>query len=122
MNPICPYCNTQSELVMGNVVHPHRPDLNSIYFYLCEPCNAYVGTHKGSTTSLGTVANAELRAKRTQLHHLFDPLWQDGTMTRQEAYRWLADRMGIKKKQCHIGIFDIRACIEAIDILKENLS
>ena len=121
MNPHCPYCERQSELVTGNIVYQHRPDLKGIYFYLCKPCYAYVGVHPGTTTSLGNLADGELRAKRVDVHRLFDPLWKDKTMSRQAAYRWLSLQMGIKKKRCHIGLFTTELCDQAIAILKENL-
>lgn len=43
---ICPYCGSKTEYVDGTVIYPHRPDLANRKFYICRPCNAYVGCHK----------------------------------------------------------------------------
>lgn len=34
-------------------------------------------------------------------------------MERKEAYKWLADAMGIDCKDCHIGMFSEEQCREA---------
>ncbi len=61
---ICPYFHEPAELAYGTEVYPHRPDLQAKQFWLCGPCDAYVGCHKNSDTPLGRLANAELRASQ----------------------------------------------------------
>jgi hypothetical protein len=51
-----------------------------------------------------------LRRAKKKAHEEFDPLWQEGWMTRNEAYRRLAKVMGIPLKKCHIGMFNIEKC------------
>lgn len=51
-----------------------------------------------------------LAYSRMAAHAAFDPIWKDGHMLRSEAYRWLADRLGITKGECHIVNFDDRTC------------
>lgn len=66
--PICPYCNKAAELVDGTAVYPHRSDLAHKRFWLCKPCDAWVGTHRDSKKHLplGRLADKELReAKRS---------------------------------------------------------
>ena len=121
MSPTCPYCKAKSELVTGDKVYLHRPDLATVYFYQCKPCDAHVGVHVGTKTSLGRLANSELRSKRVDVHRLLDPYWQSGLMSRQAAYHRLAGLMGTSKKACHIGLFDTEACDKAIEVLKENM-
>lgn len=60
----CPYCG-------GKVLFSKTSDIiygkNYSAIYYCEhypKCDAYVGTHKGTTKSLGRLANKELREKR----------------------------------------------------------
>lgn len=108
----CDYCNTATRLAKGNEIYPHRPDLASLNFYLCDSCGAYVGCHKNGDGKrpLGRVANAELRKAKSKAHAAFDPLWKSGGMTRGAAYTALAKSMGIYKEQCHIGMFDIEQC------------
>lgn len=116
---ICPYCAQQAELVTGETLYPHRPDLAKRRFWLCLPCNAYVGVHPNSKDApLGTLANAELRARRSAAHAAFDPLWRQGKRTRKGAYAWLAHRLGIPVKDCHIGMFDLETCNLVIEHAK----
>lgn len=120
--PYCPYCNAAAELVGGAVIYPHRPDLHYLKFWLCAPCQAYVGCHDSGKgrTPLGTLANAELRAARSRAHAVFDPIWRSRKRTREGAYAWLAHRMGIEKKDAHIGMFGLEQCHMVIELAKTH--
>ena len=121
----CPYCKQPAQLVGGDVIYPHRPELAGLKFHHCAPCSAYVGCHKAGawtydttgrkvvsdgTLPLGRLANAELRKAKQQAHAAFDPLWQSGRYNRRVAYAWLAKELGIRVDQCHIAEFDVRQC------------
>jgi len=84
--------------------------------YLCRTCDAYVGVHKGTDRPLGRLADAELRHWRKVAHASFDPLWQLGTFLgrRGDAYRWLAEQMGLPEEKTHIGMFDVSQCQQVI--------
>ena len=118
---ICPYCECFAEIQLGKKVYPHRPDLAGKRFWMCEPCGAYVGCHPNSARPLGRLANAELRAAKMRAHSIFDPLWRNGSRNRTEAYQWLAGKLGIKVKHCHIGMFDIETCRKVIDVCHEEM-
>lgn len=107
---ICSYCNNEAELVSGDTIYPHRPDLHHLRFWQCAPCDAYVGCHKGTERPLGRLANTELRQAKMAAHAVFDPLWKSGPMTRNTAYQWLSDQLGIPRADCHIGMFDLDRC------------
>ena len=115
----CPYCARASELVKGSAIYPHRADLWQNNFYLCSPCSAWVGCHRGSLKPLGRLANAELRKAKNAAHAAFDRLWQakirrDGCAKRQArgaGYTWLAEQMGIAREDCHIGMMDVAQCL-----------
>lgn len=113
----CPYCGKEAEFVGGVTLYPRRKDLHHLNFWLCEPCDAYVGCHaenpslgEDGTRPLGRLANAALRAAKQRAHAAFDPIWKTGLMTRLKAYRWLARELGIEDEACHIGEFDIAQC------------
>ncbi len=106
----CPYCGRPAVLVTGREVYPHRPDLAHKYLWTCEPCDARVGTHKGTKEPLGRLANAELRRAKMDAHAALDPLWRSGELTRSQAYEWLAGALGINSEECHIGMFDLEQC------------
>ena len=112
---LCPYCRDWAHLVRGDRIYPSRADLADLWFYLCSPCDAYVGCHSDSTRPKGRLANAELRQARVDAHAAFDPLWKSGDMRRGDAYRWLAGQLGIPRKKCHIGNFDVARCRRVVE-------
>jgi hypothetical protein len=114
MNPVCHYCGKVSEKVQGDVIYPHRTDLASKTFYRCKPCDAYVGCHPGTDKPLGRLADAQLRRCKSLVHLHFDNIWKSEKMSRSQAYTWLAQELGIKVEECHIGIFDMPMCQKAI--------
>lgn len=117
--PICPYCNKPAKLVTGAAIYPHRKDLHHLKYWQCEPCGAYVGTHKDSKKNapLGRLANAELRKAKCAAHAAFDPLWKERVFeSRRAAYKWLAEKLGIESKRCHIGMFDVAMCHAVVKV------
>mgnify|MGYP003655949060 CR=1 FL=1 len=117
----CDYCDKPAEETTGAVIYPKLPKLAHLKLYACFACGAYVGTHKNSGHPLGRLANKELRIAKMQAHKSFDILWSDNHMTRDEAYKYLAKSMGIKKQNCHIGMFNENQCQQAINIAKAKL-
>jgi len=111
---ICPYCNQSAELKDSSVIYGKSYGL----IYICFPCNAYVGTHRGTNTPLGTLANSELRKLRKQCHSIFDIKWKSGKMSRFEAYVWLSKQLKIDINQCHIGMFDVDQCKKVMEVLQ----
>jgi hypothetical protein len=128
--PVCPYCDQHAELVTGNALYPHRPDLFGLEFWHCDDCDAYVGCHKAGawtyiggrkvvsdgTLPLGRLADAELRQAKQDAHAAFDPIWKSRGMTRRQAYEWLAKSLGISFVNCHIGMFDVDGCRAVVAI------
>jgi hypothetical protein len=73
-------------------------------------------------TPLGDLANAPLREARMAAHAAFDPLWKTGQKRRGSAYAWLAEQLGIDRRDTHIGMFDEATCarvVAAVQALKE---
>lgn len=120
--PICPYCGRDGRLVKGLEVYPHRPDLATKKFWLCEPCFAFVGVHDNSKNSApyGTMAKPALRRLRSRVHAMFDPIWKRGHMSRKTAYIMLARALEIDVKDCHIGQFNKEQCLMVIRICEDN--
>lgn len=116
-------CGERASLVRGAEVYPHRRDLAHLYFWKCS-CGRFVGCHKGTTRPLGRPADAETRRARSAAHAAFDPLWRDPERrrfkTRRQAYRWLAEALGIDEDDCHMGEMsaeNARRVIDAVDAL-----
>ena len=118
----CPYCDKKAELVTGKEIYPHRFDLYGKFFWLCRDCDAYVGCHpvsrqnKCSSNPLGRLANAELRKSKIKAHSAFDPIWRCGEKSRSEAYKWLAESLGVSRQNCHIGMFDVDMCNRVVEV------
>ena len=114
-NPICPYCGRKSYPVKGTIIYPSKLGLHKKWYWLCKPCDAYVGCHNKSKTPLGRLADKTLRVKKSRAHEYFDPLWQSKHLTRTEAYKALAQHLGITECECHIGKFSGSQCEETVD-------
>lgn len=108
--PTCPECGNPGRLVDSSIVYGRS--YGPIWYCDCCKGATYVGCHKGTNEPLGTMATARLRYYRKRAHAAFDPLWKNKTakMDRDEAYWWLASRMGLEKDECHIAMFDEEQC------------
>lgn len=119
---ICTYCNQPARLVTGDKVYPHLPTLFVRRYWMCAPCKAWVGVHKNSPDApMGTIANRELRMARMNAHQAFDRLWKKHGMPRTMAYAILSGMMGIRKKDCHIGFFNIEQCERVVAICSAKI-
>lgn len=124
--PICPYCAGSTALITGRDLYERRPDLAAKWFYICAPCEAWVGCHTGTRRPLGSPANAELRRARSLLHNLrLDPIWKGAIQSvgydpedrraaaiitrtaRSRVYAWLSHTMGT---EVHAGQFTLEEC------------
>ena len=121
--PICSYCGAAATLVTGARLYAHRPELAGRSFWECAACQAWVGCHtpRGDDDPdcprpLGTLADASLRRWRNSAHALFDPIWRSGSMSRGQAYTWLAEEMGLPRVQCFIGGFSEAQCKAVVEI------
>lgn len=118
---ICPYCNTEMQFMTSKEFYGTDYGTN---IYVCRPCDARVGTHGKSKTSLGTPANAQLRNLRKTAHYYFDRLWRTSVngrerMNRGKAYVKLQQLMNMTPKEAHIGNFNEEQCRECIEKLKD---
>lgn len=115
VNIKCPYCHSVAiPRPAAEIYHdPKRTD----FLYVCSnypSCNAYVGMNMKTREPLGPLANGDLRNLRIRTHRTFDRLWQSGLMSRNNAYRWMADYLCIPLQQAHIGLLSEYCCNELI--------
>lgn len=96
------------------------------HFYICPVfyCDMRVGAHPDGTPK-GKPADEETRKARIEAHTWFDrfynrALHKSDTLTRDEAYAFLAAAMGIKKKDCHIANFNRDECARVVEICKPS--
>jgi hypothetical protein len=115
---ICPYCKSPSALI--NSIEVYGKDFGLMY--ICKPCEAYVGCHKGTENALGRLANPDLRKWKIEAHKYFDMLWKKEFMTRTEAYKWLSEWLEIPAEYTHIGMFDIKTLKKVIEYSKQRMN
>jgi len=119
----CPYCKAATKLVDSIAVYRESYGL----IWLCSPCRAWVGVHRGSEDGrpLGTPANSTLRNLRKWVHAVFDPYWKSLVAqglskgkARKRAYQRLAEGLGIDASDCHVGMFDEERCEDALKVCR----
>lgn len=111
---VCPYCKGETEFIDSSVIYGKSYGM----IYLCRPCDAYCGVHKGTDKALGRLANKELRYWKKEAHKHFDRIWKEKHMKRKEAYQWLSDELGIASEYTHIGMFSIVTCKRVVELAK----
>lgn len=122
MNVVCQYCGRPAVLVTGQIIYGSSVrHLWGNKFWHCAPCKAYVGTHR-SGKPLGILSNHEGRLRKMQAHKAFDPIWKTGVMSRDGAYKWLANALGLSKDECHIGMFNEERCLRVVELATELLA
>ena len=109
----CPYCGAPTQLADDSEIYG-RPYSGKIW--ICRPCRAWVGCHRGTRRALGRVADKRLRVLKHRAHDVFDLLWKEGHMTRSEAYVALSEILGLPPGHTHIGMFDADLCRRVITI------
>ena len=123
MTETCHYCGGPIRLVPAEIVYgasTARLGLSGEKLWQCQNCNARVGCHRGTTRPLGSVANEMLRLKRKETHEVFDGWWKAHHMSRTQAYKLLARKLGIPPDQAHIGDFDMDQCQRLINLCRSN--
>jgi len=113
----CPVCGDRPMLVTGYSIYHGRPDLEHKLFWQCPRKCSQVGCHDGTSVPLGGLATDAMRRARQRAHKAFDAMWGDGVQcSRGNAYRMLAERLGIPVEETHIARFDVQTCDRVVEI------
>lgn len=113
----CPYCQEDSILVHSSEIYGKGKNYGMMW--ACFPCGAWVGCHGDTDRALGRLADRTLREAKKAAHAWFDPLWKKTTRSRNKAYKWLAETLGISGRVCHIGYMDVEQCREVVRVCAE---
>lgn len=54
------------------------------------------------------------RAARVRAHATFDVLWKSGAMSRDDAYAWLASRLGVER--IHMKKLTLAECARVVEV------
>lgn len=120
----CPYCGGPVRIIDSEVVYG-RSFGNWLWVCVGYPkCDSYVGCHKGTKMALGRMANRELRQAKSKVHSLLDAMWKrkmdrdncSRRIARTAAYYWLATQLRIPVDDCHVGMFDLTRCAQAVEV------
>ena len=109
----CPYCGSPTQLVNDSEIYGKSFGTKC---YVCRPCKAWVGCHKGTDKALGRVADSALRELKHKAHDVFDRIWKEKYLSRTEAYEILSIAFDLPSEQTHIGMFDEDLCRKTIDL------
>ncbi|WP_417329200.1 zinc-finger-containing protein [Halomonas cupida] len=119
----CPNCGKVVELVSNSEIYG-REFGDWPYAYRCidhRGCDSYVGLHPNTDLPLGKLADSfERQARKDNKRYFMDVLSRQN-WSRNQAYAWLAQRMGIPESECHWGLFSVRQAHMAGAICKEAL-
>jgi hypothetical protein len=85
--PICPKCGNEARTAMTQ--YGVRAFCCDLWSWDCAP-----------------LVDAETHEARKAAHESFDRVWKERQMSRGQAYRLLADRMGLTREQCHMKLMD----------------
>lgn len=119
VNIKCPYCGSRALLRPAFVVYGKRAEDPSAPYYVCArypACDSYVAAHRRTRLPMGTLANADLRQRRIRAHAALNRLWEDGLMSKRQAYLWLQAKLDLPEQETHIGRFSEFRCEQVIQL------
>jgi hypothetical protein len=107
----CPYCKSATKKISQEEIYGKRyGNGNDVICCVNYPrCDSYVGTHSDGTT-LGRLANYQLRIAKKKAHASFDKLWKEKLIKRSRLYKRMSAELQIPREYCHIGMFQISTC------------
>ncbi len=128
--PVPAKCNCCQGLKLGlvnnSVVYHGKSFGNWPWVYVCFSCWAHVGCHPKTAIPLGHLADQKTRNARKACKPYFISLYNDGMISRNQAYNYLSIKLGLTAATCHFGQFDSDMCHRAkraaIEIREEQLS
>jgi len=116
-------CEVNTNLITGKIVYPHRKDLYKLKFLQCPTCNHFVGTHKGSNIPLGSIPTPKLKAQRSNIHSIMDPLWRNKLISRTALYNYLTSVLGRTYHTAELrNDAEVNKILYAVNYLKNKLS
>lgn len=96
---------------------------NRQWFYGCTRwadfgCHGAIGCHADGRP-LGKPADQATRKSRREAHEAFDELWQEGWMSRSDAYAWVSKAMGID--EAHMAEMTKEQCARVVELCGDKL-
>lgn len=116
----CPWCEARVSIAKNSEVYGKQHG-DWPWIFLCgnKECGAYIDMYPGTGIPRGTLADSATRQARGWAKQLFSGIWQSGYMTKADAARWLAGKLGIPEDECEIGRFDVKTCQRVVAVCLE---
>ncbi|MCD1266915.1 hypothetical protein B5M44_21955 [Shinella sumterensis] len=92
--------DVEARLTSGRETYSHRRDLHELPFWKCDGCGNFVGCHhktKNRTRPLGVIPTPGIKAMRSEIHCVIDPIWKSGRVGRRELYGMIAHLIGVNE-------------------------
>lgn len=118
----CPYCG--SKVVYRSADGIYHDNSRGTMLYVCSKypeCDAYVRVHEGTNIPVGTMADYKLRTLRRTAHYYFNQLYKSGTMSKEDAYQWLAYLISASLSQAHIEYLGEYYCQQVVEKSRQLL-
>lgn len=90
MKAFCCECKKylNCNIVKGDIIYPHRPDLYDLEYIQCPVCKNYTGKYEGEKPTLPT---KHIRSCRYSAHRALDKIWKD-QKKRSEYYGYMSKK------------------------------
>ena len=118
----CPYCG--APVVYRSADGIYQNNKNGAMLYVCSrypECGRLCAGAAGDDYPPGDAGQWGPACLRRETHQYFDKLYTSGWMTKQEAYRWLANFLQAPQSQAHIGYLGEYTCRQVLRACKEML-
>ena len=112
----CGVCGSRMEL-MESEQFRHK-DGRPRKFYVCSNilfCSARHGAHSDGRP-LGIPGDEETKRARIDAHEALDRVCKKQGWSRNRGYAWLAQKMSLTRKACHMGKMDKSQCQLVVEI------
>lgn len=117
----CNCCGHNDILLLNNAhIYYGRSIGDFPWIYICSACGSYVGLHPNTDIPLGTLADEQTRKARVYVKDFFHRWMKVHGLRRSEAYKALSVRTGIRKAECHFGMFNIDRCNRVLEEINEE--
>jgi hypothetical protein len=118
----CPYCTSPVEFVSKRALYQVSPAKAMVYRCSRASCDAYIGCRAGTDIAIGTLANPETRRARREAYACLNAVIESGRMSKNEAYAWLENLLGLPYNRRGIGWLDDHECKILVKACRDILS
>lgn len=106
---VCPNCLTAAALLQRG----------TMTCWVCPSCDAWAPCYRTSYFPNGTLTSKQGHRARTRATREFAAMRERSGISVNEAYAWMARRLGIPSEDCQISTFSHERCRELIAACRE---